>query len=29
VSVVVTGSDEYDLFATPVGAKAKQPELTH
>jgi hypothetical protein len=29
VSVVVTGSDEYDLFAVPVNAAAKQPELTH
>jgi ribosomal protein S12 methylthiotransferase len=27
VTVVVTGSDEYDLFAEPVGAKAKQPAL--
>ena len=27
VSVVVTGSDEYDLFAEPVGAKAQQPAL--
>ncbi|MEO6015283.1 MAG: 30S ribosomal protein S12 methylthiotransferase RimO [Devosia sp.] len=29
VSVLVTGSDEYDLFAEPVGASAKQPELAH
>jgi ribosomal protein S12 methylthiotransferase len=29
VSVVVTGSDEYDLFAVPVHAAARQPELTH
>jgi ribosomal protein S12 methylthiotransferase len=29
VSVIVTGSDEYDLFAVPVHAAAKQPELTH
>ena len=27
VSVVVTGSDEYDLFAEPVGAKARQRAL--
>src|SRR5690242_7533354 len=27
VSVVVTGSDEYDLFAVPVGADVKQPAL--
>jgi ribosomal protein S12 methylthiotransferase len=29
VSVLVTGSDEYDLFAEPVGAKAKQPALVN
>jgi ribosomal protein S12 methylthiotransferase len=29
VSVVVTGSDEYDLFAVPVGAETKRPELAH
>ncbi|RYE10454.1 MAG: 30S ribosomal protein S12 methylthiotransferase RimO [Hyphomicrobiales bacterium] len=29
VSVLVTGSDEYDLFAEPVGAKAKQPALAN
>jgi ribosomal protein S12 methylthiotransferase len=29
VSVVVTGSDEYDLFAEPVAARAKEPALTH
>jgi ribosomal protein S12 methylthiotransferase len=29
VSVLVTGSDEYDLFAEPVGAAAKRPELAH
>jgi len=27
LSVVVTGSDEYDLFAVPVGARADQPAL--
>ncbi len=27
VMVTVTGSDEYDLFAEPVGAKIKQAEL--
>jgi ribosomal protein S12 methylthiotransferase len=29
VSVIVTGSDEYDLFAVPVGAQAKAPEFAH
>jgi ribosomal protein S12 methylthiotransferase len=29
VSVVVTGSDEYDLFAVPANATARLPELTH
>ena len=29
VSVVVTGSDEYDLFATPANATARLPELTY
>jgi ribosomal protein S12 methylthiotransferase len=29
VTVTVTGSDEYDLFAVPVDAKSKTPELTH
>ena len=29
VSVLVTGSDEYDLFAVPVGAETKRPELAH
>jgi len=27
LNVVVTGSDEYDLFAVPVGALAKHLEL--
>jgi ribosomal protein S12 methylthiotransferase len=29
VSVLVTGSDEYDLFAEPVGVSTRQPELAH
>ena len=28
LSVTVTGSDEYDLFAVPVGVEARQPALT-
>ena len=27
VTVTVTGSDEYDLFAVPVGADSKHPAL--
>ena len=29
VSVIVTGSDEYDLFAEPVAARTKQPSLAN